>query len=63
MRLPTELVGISSIDEGFLANFRWRIAIERRVDTMTVVIIPELLQLSLQVTDIPENYVIKKLAA
>ena len=63
MRLPTELVGISSIDEGFPANFRRRIAVKRRVDTMTVIIIPELFKLSLQVTGIPEKYVIKKLAA
>jgi hypothetical protein len=38
MRLQTELVKISSIDDSFTADFQWRIAIERRMYTMTWII-------------------------
>jgi hypothetical protein len=42
-------------------SFCWRAAIERLVNAMLVVIMPELFQLSLQVDDIPDQHVIKKL--
>ncbi len=64
MRLPMELVEISSIDDGFSANnLCWRIAVKRRVDTIAVIVTSEPFKLSLQVTGIPENYVVRKLAA
>ena len=63
MCLSTELVEISSIDEGFPANFRWHITVKQCVDTIAVVVISELFKLSLQVMGIPENYVIQKLTA
>ncbi len=58
MRVPPELVEISSIDDSFPAEFPWRIATERRMYTMTVVEIPEFFKLSVQVTGIPKEYVV-----
>ncbi len=58
MRVPAECSEIIYIDDSFPAYFRWRIAIERRVDTMTVVEIPEFFKLSVQVSDIPKEYVV-----
>ncbi len=58
MLVPPELVEISSIDDGSPADFRWRIAVERRMYQMTVVEITEFLKLSVQVTGIPKDYVI-----
>jgi hypothetical protein len=58
MRLPQELVEIGSMDDGFLAEFQWRIATERRMYTMPVVEIPKFFKLPLQVMCIPENYVV-----
>ncbi len=63
MRLPSELVEISSIDEGFPADLRWCLATERRMHAIIIILVPELFKLSVQVTDIPENYMIEKLAA
>jgi hypothetical protein len=58
MRVPTELVMISSTDDSFPAEFHWRIATERCMYTMTVIEIPELSKFSVQVTGIPKEYVI-----
>ena len=43
MHVPAELVEIGSIDDGFSAEFHWRIAIERRMHAKMVVIISEVL--------------------
>jgi hypothetical protein len=58
MCLPTELVKISSIGEGFPADFQWRIAIGRSMYTMTVLKFFKLFKLSVQVTGIPKEYVV-----
>jgi hypothetical protein len=63
MRVPPELVEISSVDNGVTAEFRRRITTERRIYTMNVVEIPEFFKLPIQFTGIPENYVVQKLAA
>jgi hypothetical protein len=63
MCLPTELVEISSTDDSFPADFRWRIAIKRGMYTMTVIEIPEFFKLSVQVSGIPKEYMVKKFSA
>jgi hypothetical protein len=63
MSLPLELVEISSIDDSFPAELHWRIATERHVHTIIVIVNPELFKLSIQVTGISENYLVQKLAA
>jgi len=54
MGLPPESVDISSAEEGFAVGFRRRFATERPVNPMKVVVIPELIELPLQVPNIPE---------
>ena len=61
MRVSTELVEISSIDDSFPAEFHWRIVTERRRYTMAVVGIPDFFKSSVQITGIPENYMVQKL--
>jgi hypothetical protein len=63
MQLPSELVKICSADDGFTTGFLRRIAAKRCVHTMVVIVNPELVKFSLQFTGIPENDVVKKLAA
>ena len=58
MRVPTELVMIGSSDEDFPADFRWRIAIERRMYAMIVVEVPKFSKFSVQLTGIPKEYVV-----
>ncbi len=58
MRVPAELVEIGSIDDSIPAEFHWRIATERCMNTMTVVEIPEFVKLSVQITGIPKEYVV-----
>jgi|GEM_PF-3789259 len=41
MRFPPELVEVDTADDGFAADFRECVAIERSVHTMSVVILPK----------------------
>jgi hypothetical protein len=53
------LVEISAAKDGFAADFCRCIAAERRVQTMSVVIVPIFFRLSLQVAGVPEERMVK----
>jgi hypothetical protein len=46
---------------GFTTNFRWRVALERSMKAVVVVIILERFKLHLQIDRVPEQSMIKKL--
>ena len=63
MRLPAEISQTGLSGYGFTSHLRRRIAFERNMKTVVVVIIPERFMLSFQLDRIPEQRPIKKLPA
>jgi hypothetical protein len=54
MGLPPESVESSPPDHGFAASLRRCLAVERSMNAMKVVVVPEFVELSLQVPGVPE---------
>jgi hypothetical protein len=57
------LVEIGVANDGFAADFCRCFATERRVHTMSIVIVPIFFQLSLQVAGVPEERMVKEFTA
>ena len=62
MRLPAVTFQIGLSDIWFTADLCWRIAFERSVKTVVVVINLERFKLSLQIDRVPEKRLVKKLS-
>jgi hypothetical protein len=63
MRSPTAAFQVSVCGFGFTADLCRRIAFERRMKTVVVVILPECFQLSFQISGIPEEDIVKVFTA
>ena len=62
MRLPSVMLQVDRPGYGFTTNLRWRIASERSVKTVVVVLNLERSKLPLQIDRVPEQRLVKKLS-
>ena len=63
VRDPANLVQLGTTRSGFSGGDRWRVPVQRRMDSCVVVIGLEVSQLPLEISCIPEQHMVEKLSA